>query len=211
MSYQLLKRFLCYVYLLAAVGVPFRAMAQVGYVYAGIPSAGQYEPDPDLSFNPAGGRIIITRSGPGTYNIQFLGLGGKGPGGGIVQVEASGTPAGEASDYVGGSAACKVRSWRYFAPDFLVRVACFTSSGDPVDTWFSLLAGWPNGSGGAGAVPQRGLTPIDDEPLPPGGPKTDASASLNALQTQVNAQANQIEALHRVIEELRKRVNVLSQ
>jgi hypothetical protein len=102
------------------------AFIKNGYAWADNPTSAGYTPNAMYSFNSSGGAIGITRSGVGTYAVNFSGLGGNGPGGN-VQVTAYGSDA----------ATCKAASWG-FSADFTVNVRCFKSGGSPVDTQYSI-------------------------------------------------------------------------
>lgn len=146
-------RVACMVVALSAAVSVSSVVAQVGYTWANQPSAAQYEPHPLYSYNPAGGRITISRTGTGAYTVQFAGLGGKGKGGGHVQV----TSYGDNSD------TCKVMRWGHGSPDFVVEVRCFDARGAAVDSRFTVLAGWlaeqqlSSGAGGDLADPVQRL------------------------------------------------------
>ena len=123
-----------FVTMLVALAVPFWALAQgSGYVWANNPTASSYTPSTQYSYNSTGGAITITQSSVGVYRVQFSALGGDGQAGGNVQVTAYGS----------GSETSKVVSWNSGGADFVVNVHCFTASGNPVNTRFSLYVVWP--------------------------------------------------------------------
>ena len=119
--------------ILAALALPTLASAQKsGYVWADNPTSAGYTPSATYSFNPSGGATSITRSGVGTYAVQFSGLGGGSSSGGNVQVTA----------YGGGSETCKVVSWGSGGASFVANVRCFNSAGSSVDTRYSINVAW---------------------------------------------------------------------
>jgi hypothetical protein len=97
-----------------------------GYAYANQPSSLSYNPPADFSWNSSGQAITITRpagtAGAGIYTVRFA---GQSFGQSTVQVTAMGS----------GTNYCKVNGW--FTET--VGVRCFTSSGTPSDTQFTLL------------------------------------------------------------------------
>jgi len=105
-----------------------------GYVWADNPKASRYTPNLMYSYNSSRKEIEINRKGAGRYKVTFIGLGGGKIAGGNVQVTAYGP----------GNENCKVESWISGGPDFIVNVRCFTASGNPVDTRFSLRVDWPD-------------------------------------------------------------------
>lgn len=108
------------------------ASGKNGYAWADNPASAGYTPSASYSFNSTGGAITINRGGVGTYAVKFSGLGGGTSAGGNVQVTA----------YGGGSETCKVMNWSSGGPDFTANVRCFTSSGGPVDTRYSINVVW---------------------------------------------------------------------
>lgn len=105
---------------------------RLAYVWAHDPAASSYTPNPQFSYNSAGGPITITRSGTGTYSIRFAGLKGPGPVGGNVQVTAYGT----------GNETCKLVSWGAGGPDLVVDVRCFDLGGANADAAYTALVTW---------------------------------------------------------------------
>jgi hypothetical protein len=125
----------CVLAVLSAVTFSSPAVAQISYAWANQPSAAEYVPEPLYAYNLSGGRITISRVGIGAYRVRFAGLGGRGKGGGHVQV----TPYGDNSDM------CKVGRWDYGGQDFVVDVRCFGANGAAVDSRYTILAGWFGG------------------------------------------------------------------
>ena len=105
-----------------------------GYVWADKPTAREYTPNEAYSYNSSRKEIEISRKGTGRYKVTFYGLGGGKTAGGNVQVTAYGP----------GNEFCKVEYWISGGLDFIVHVRCFTVSGNPVDTRFSLRVDWPD-------------------------------------------------------------------
>jgi subtilisin family serine protease len=94
---------------------------QAAYVSAEQPTAASYTPNLLLQANSKGGLNTITRSGTGSYTVTFPGFTANT---GDVQVGAIGSD----------SSYCKVRSWAAST----ATVNCYTATGAPVDTQFSL-------------------------------------------------------------------------
>lgn len=107
-----------------------RKYTDLAFAYAHQPTATNYAPQGQGSWNPAGA-IKVVRNGVGTYTVVFSGLGtlvsGTGNSG-HVQVNAVGT----------GKARCKVRGWGR-STDLAVGVNCHTQAGTLADTKFNLL------------------------------------------------------------------------
>lgn len=106
-----------------------RDYADRAFAYAHQPTAASYSPAAAGSSNPAG-TTTVARLGAGHYQVSFRGLGNQLPSGvgGHVQVNAVGTS----------KAHCKA----YGAPadwDVIVYVQCYTPSGAPVDSKFTVL------------------------------------------------------------------------
>jgi hypothetical protein len=95
----------------------------VAYAWANVPQSASYTPDPDYSYNPAGGAITATRSSPGVYLMQWAGYGSLV--GGHPKVTAYGTS----------NRRCQIGSW---ATD-TVAVRCFDSAGNSADSAYSIL------------------------------------------------------------------------
>jgi hypothetical protein len=93
-----------------------------GYLWADQPTAASYTPSPGYQ---GGASSTIDRSGTGVYTAKFAGLGAVG---GHVQVTA----------YGGSSDWCKSGGWGPAGGTQYVTVLCYTASGAPVDTYFSL-------------------------------------------------------------------------
>jgi hypothetical protein len=116
----------------ARVTLTSAAFGKNSYAWADNPTSASYTPSPTYSFNSSGGATNITRSGVGTYAVQFSGLGGGASSGGNVQVTA----------YGGGSETCKVVSWGSGGANFIANVRCFNSAGSSVDTRYSINVAW---------------------------------------------------------------------
>jgi hypothetical protein len=108
------------------------AFRRNGYAWADNPASASYTPSTTYSFNSSGGAITINRSEVGAYAVLFSGLGGGASSGGNVQVTA----------YGGGSETCKVTNWSSAGANFVANVRCFTSTGSPVDTRYSINVAW---------------------------------------------------------------------
>jgi hypothetical protein len=108
------------------------AFGKNGYAWADNPTSASYTPSPMYSFNSSGGAINITRSGVGTYAVQFSGLSGGASSGGNVLVTAYGS----------GSETCKVANWTSSGGNFVANVRCFGSAGTPADTRYSINVVW---------------------------------------------------------------------
>lgn len=94
--------------------------AIAAYAWANEPSSASYTPSATYSYNSAGGAITITRSGAGTYAVNFASLAVSS---GDVQVTSYNS-----------SARCNVTNWGGSA----VNVACRNSSGTAVDSMFTI-------------------------------------------------------------------------
>jgi hypothetical protein len=105
---------------------------RVGYAWANNPSAASYAPMAAYAYNSAGGPITITRNGVGRYAVQFAGLGGGSSFGGNVQV----------TSYGGDSASCKVQSWGSGGSNFVANINCFSATGAPVDSRYTVMVSW---------------------------------------------------------------------
>ena len=113
---------------LAVFAVPVLVAAQKsGYVWANEPASASYIPSSTFSFNSSGGAISITRSGVGTYNVRFSGLGSAATGGNVL-----------VTAYGGVSETCKVVNWNAAGADFVVNVRCFSSTGASADSQYSI-------------------------------------------------------------------------
>jgi len=103
----------------------------VAYAFADRPSEASYQPSSFYSHNPAGGDVMVSRTGVGQYEVTWAGYGAtvQFAGGltGHPQVSAYGT----SSDY------CNTGSM--LVDGDTIRVHCFDSSGNPVDTRFVAL------------------------------------------------------------------------
>ena len=118
----------------AAANTRFTVLVTRGYAgrafaFAHQPTAASYSPAAAGSWNPAG-TSTVTRLGIGHYQVDFRGLGNQLPSGvgGHVQVSGVGT----------GKAHCKayaaIPGW-----DVTVYVRCYTPSGAPADSKFTVL------------------------------------------------------------------------
>jgi hypothetical protein len=107
-----------------------RSHADVAFAHANRPTASGYSPAASASWNPSATRTIrVTRSGVGTYAVNFRGLGSLAAGnGGHVQV----------NPVAAGKSQCKVVSWGG-SPNLVVNVACFRRAGGPVNAKFNVL------------------------------------------------------------------------
>jgi hypothetical protein len=92
-------------------------------------------PHPTWSYNTSGGAISSTRLSTGRYSVRFAGVGTPG---GNVHVSAYGATA----------ANCKVVSWYPSGGDQIVDASCFSPSGAPVDSRFTVNYTQPIGPGG---------------------------------------------------------------
>lgn len=106
--------------------------AETAYVWGNERSSQDYTPDARFAHNPTGQAIYITRSSPGQYRVQFVGLGGRGSPGGNVQVTAMER----------NSITCKAETWSSVGVDLLVDVHCFDREGTPSDAVYSALVTW---------------------------------------------------------------------
>lgn len=105
-----------------------RIYADLAFAYAHQPTGNNYNPMGNASWNP-GGATKVYRTGVGTYQVLFKGLGALLQGtGGHAQVGAVGTA----------QLHCKTVRWSS-APDILVEVNCFTAAGAPADSKFTVL------------------------------------------------------------------------
>jgi hypothetical protein len=100
---------------------------RLAYVWANQSVAGIYSPSAAYLFNPSGGPVTITRTGPGAYTVNWQGADPLILDGGDVQVTAYGV----------GSAQCKVSNWSVDN----VSVRCFGPTGAPLDSQFTALYG----------------------------------------------------------------------
>jgi hypothetical protein len=113
------------------------ASAQTGFAWACLPSTSSYDALTVCApyvYNSRGGDVKITRSSPGNYQVDFVGLGGRTVAGGNVQVTAyGGFP----------NIVCGVISWGSGGADFIANVRCFrASTGVGADMRFDILVGW---------------------------------------------------------------------
>lgn len=108
------------------------AGSEHGYLLADQPTTDNYTPSSTWQFNSTGASNTVHRDSVGHCSAFFPGL--SLTGGGTVEVSAVGW----------GNEICKVGSW---GPQ-TVNVLCFDSSGNPVDSVFSLRFGSRNFAGG---------------------------------------------------------------
>jgi hypothetical protein len=95
------------------------------YLWADQPTAPSYTPSLAYQFNSSGATNTVVRTGVGRYTAKLPNLGSQT---GHVQVTAYGT----------GSERCKVERWYPSGTTQQVNVRCFTSTGTPVDTRFTM-------------------------------------------------------------------------
>lgn len=95
-----------------------------GYVWAHQPAVASYPVTTGYEHNSAGGAVSIVRSGPGRYEVRFVGLAAPG---GVAHAVAYGS---DNSDF------CAVQSWGRSLGDLIVRVRCYDGTGAPADTRF---------------------------------------------------------------------------
>src|SRR4029453_12233716 len=97
----------------------------LAFAYANKPTATGYAPAASGSWNPSTvGTIRVTRSGVGSYSVNFRGLGdvaSAASNGGHFQVNAVDA----------GKAYCTVGGWGG-APNLFVSVVCFNRAGNPI-------------------------------------------------------------------------------
>jgi hypothetical protein len=101
------------------LGLPTMAS---GYAWANRPSVGSYRPDAAHSFDTAGGRPSIQRSGTGQYTLLLPGLAGVG----MAHVAPTGGPA----------RTCQVVNLGIIGSAEAVHVVCFDAAGSLADTAF---------------------------------------------------------------------------
>jgi hypothetical protein len=118
-------------------GTPDAVMA---YLWADQPSTASYTPALPNQFNSSGATNTARRIGVGAYTASLPNLGAWA---GHVQVTAYGT----------GSERCKTSNWSPVGSAQEVQVRCFTSSGTPVDTRFTLTYVAENSLIGGSAAP----------------------------------------------------------
>lgn len=98
---------------------------KLGYVLANNPTASSYTPITTHQSNSTGALNTITRSAIGTYTVRMPGLGIAA---GHVQVTAFG----DTTDF------CKVTGWGPSGSTQTIGVKCFTATGSPRDSLFTL-------------------------------------------------------------------------
>ena len=94
---------------------------------------GYYTPTTAFRYNGSGGNVQEIRADFGSYKVTFFGLGSGAMASGNVQVTALGT----------GNEFCKVLSWTSTGSDFVAKVSCFTATGVPIDTRYTLMVKMP--------------------------------------------------------------------
>lgn len=99
--------------------------SDIGYVWANQPTSESYVPATNYQGNSSGADNQISRLDTGSYQVWLPNLGQSA---GHVQVTAYGY----------GSERCKVTGWGPSGTTQVVGVACFTTTGAPVDTFFTL-------------------------------------------------------------------------
>ena len=115
-------------------------LAQVAWALANQPSATKpYQPPAGSSYNSTGGKITITRSGTGYYNVALSGFAIDPPYNDDVQVTAR-----------GGTGYCNVVDWGSVPP--LIYVNCYTAGGTAADGEFTILYQKRYGHSGSAAV-----------------------------------------------------------
>lgn len=92
-----------------------------GYVWANNPTAASYNPSATYSYNSAGQKNTIQRTGTGQYYVTFPGISVNG---GMAEVTA----------YGGSSEYCKIGYWG----SNVVQVNCYANGGVPADAMFTL-------------------------------------------------------------------------
>lgn len=105
------------------------AAQKMGYAWANDPTSSSYTPSETYSYNSTGDMITITRNRAGNYTVRFASLTDSTLGGNV-----------QATAYGGGSETCKVANWGPNGTNLDVNVVCFTASGRPVDTQYTVRA-----------------------------------------------------------------------
>jgi hypothetical protein len=108
----------------ASLGAAQAAAYRIGWVWGDQPSATSYTPSTSYSFNSSGGAIGISRSSTGRYFVSFSGLGSSQ----VSNVLVSGYST---------NGTCKVGGWDVSSAG--INVYCFDASGNPADSYFTLL------------------------------------------------------------------------
>ena len=119
-------------FLVIGLAAPLAAEPKA-YVWANLPTAAQYNPDPSYAYNSGGGPITINRPSTGVYTVAFENLVAGTKGGGNVQI----------SDYGGGTTRCRVSGWGQKGTSLFVGARCFALDGTPADAQFTMLVTWP--------------------------------------------------------------------
>jgi hypothetical protein len=102
-----------------------RTAATGAYVWSSDPTAASYTPSPQYQANSTGALNTITRNSAGSYEVRLPNLAASA---GHVQV----------TGYGGDPQRCKVARWGPSGTAQQVSVRCFTTSGVPADTYFTL-------------------------------------------------------------------------
>ncbi|MEO0557072.1 MAG: T9SS type A sorting domain-containing protein [Bacteroidota bacterium] len=102
-------------------------VSNMAYAWADQSEAASYTPEAFYAYNGGGGAITASRSSTGTYEIEFAGL-SAGTGLGHIQVTAYGS-----------DALCRILTWNVVSGSVVVGVGCQDSSGDPVDSRYTVL------------------------------------------------------------------------
>jgi hypothetical protein len=119
---------------LAGLGLSSTAFAGSAWVWANNPTAKSYTPNVKFAHSQQGGKVWVTRTSPGKYEIKFAGWSVSTRVSSNVQVSAYGV----------GSNHCKVASWSPSNDTLGVKINCFTSGGTPDDSMFSALISYGN-------------------------------------------------------------------
>jgi hypothetical protein len=102
-----------------------QAKGKLGYVWADQPTAGYYTPNTYAQFNTTGGVNTVNRVGTGSYIVRLPGLGAAG---GTVKVTSFGAIPNR----------CKVAWWGPDGLDQRVGVYCYSATGLPADSLFTM-------------------------------------------------------------------------
>jgi hypothetical protein len=105
---------------------PTEGTPGTAYAWAGSPTTASYYANASYAHNPAGGNVVITRSGVGTYAVEWQGYSPTGTNEGTVLV----TP------YQSGGNRCSAVSWGATGSGTQVHVQCATPAGAAADTRF---------------------------------------------------------------------------
>ena len=102
---------------------------RAGFAWANSPGSASYTPNTSYSYSSSGGLITITRSGVGTYKVNFAGL-QKLPGH-TENVQISG--------YGSGFRTCAIGNWLNSANGLSVNLSCRDVKGALVDSFYTIL------------------------------------------------------------------------